>query len=239
MTTTNVRESKAFKEIGPTAVHFQSQYQESMIRSVYESWGCREFRVIRGAFEPLPFNPRPHLPREPFVVGRLARATDKTKWNPYIWNIFGDVRSSGVDLGALCMGWSPEIEPHCGKPPKWATYLEQDAISSVEFLSRCHALFCSNWSPNLTENWPRVGLEAMSAGVPILADDSGGWREQIVHGETGLLCGSHREFIDGLTRLAVEEDYRSAMISNARSHLVNLVDGPQIADAWAEWLAHL
>ena len=46
------------------------------------------------------------------------------------------------------------------------------------------------------ENWPRAGLEAMAAGVPIVAQNDWGWREMIEHGVTGFLGGDDCELAD-------------------------------------------
>ena len=43
------------------------------------------------------------------------------------------------------------------------------------------------------ENWPRVGLEAMAAGVPLVVDAKGGWLEMLRHGRTGYLCRTDNE----------------------------------------------
>jgi len=36
---------------------------------------------------------------------------------------------------------------------------------------------------------PNASLEAMAAGLPVVANDDGGTAEQVVHGETGYISG--------------------------------------------------
>jgi glycosyltransferase involved in cell wall biosynthesis len=225
-------EVAVFVQAPPTSVHLQSQFQSGCIRHHYEDWGCRNFKIVRGAFEPLAFSPRQHLPGEPFVVGRLARPA-RTKWTPYLWNILGEARDRGVDVRALCMGWSAELDHHCGRPPEWAECLEPAAISTAEFLSRCHALICPNWVAK--ENWPRIGLEAASAGVPLLVDDVGGWREMGL----GVLCDSPGAFRDSLVFLAGNEESRMALILRDRVQVEVLADWFAIASEWGSVFAGL
>jgi glycosyltransferase involved in cell wall biosynthesis len=52
-------------------------------------------------------------------------------------------------------------------------------------LSQCHALLLTtNW-----EGFPITILEAMRAGLPVIATDTGGIAEAVVHEKTGLLVG--------------------------------------------------
>jgi phosphatidylinositol alpha 1,6-mannosyltransferase len=42
--------------------------------------------------------------------------------------------------------------------------------------------------PSSTETFGNVALEAMASGLPVIAADSGGVREMVLHGRTGALC---------------------------------------------------
>ena len=83
-----------------------------------------------------------------------------------------------------------------------------------ELLSRCSALVLASRS----EGRPNVVLEAMAAGVPVVASDIDGVREMIVHGERGLLfpVGDERQLAAHLRRLMGEPDLARRLAANAR-----------------------
>jgi len=67
------------------------------------------------------------------------------------------------------------------------------------------------------EGHPKSLLEAMSCGVAVLGADSPGIREQIVHGETGWLCGTDVQSIRaGIQHLLENPLLREKLGRNAR-----------------------
>ncbi len=87
-----------------------------------------------------------------------------------------------------------------------------DEVPSV--LARCNALVLASSS----EGRPNAVLEAMAAGVPVVASDIDGVREMIVHGERGLLfpVGDERQLAVCLRRLMDEPDLARRLAANAR-----------------------
>ena len=86
------------------------------------------------------------------------------------------------------------------------------------------------------ENRPRMGLEAMTAGVPVVAENQGGCAGMIRHGQTGLLANSPNEIAEHLQRLSGDEPYRLALAQNARE----AVERGELCDPqrlWEQWLA--
>jgi len=229
MTVPSLSESVFTRAPAPKAVHFQSRYQANQLVGEYRAIGCREFRLIRGAFEPLPFNPRPYRPGAPFVVGRLARPA-RTKWSPYIWDMLAAARRGGVDVRALCQGWSDKLTEHCGPPPDWAEVLPPDTLSAEEFLGRCHAMICPNWG--ISENWPRVGLEAMSAGVPLVVDGSGGWPEMV--GDVAVTCQTMGEYPPAIVKLATDDGFRQTTIPKGRERALKISSPEVISRQWTD-----
>ncbi|MBC7338225.1 MAG: glycosyltransferase family 4 protein, partial [Clostridia bacterium] len=146
-----------------------------MLEPELEKLGYRpeQGHLIRGAFDvsEFPFCPRQHRPNSEFVIGRLARP-DLDKWSSNTWPIYGMVPYRSRK--ALVMGWNDRLQQKLGHPPEWATCLKPNEIPVQEFLARCHVLMPVNGGAR--ENWPRVGLEAMAAGVPIVTQNQGGWR---------------------------------------------------------------
>jgi glycosyltransferase involved in cell wall biosynthesis len=87
----------------------------------------------------------------------------------------------------------------------------------------------------LTSRWeglPRVVVEAVAAGVPVVTTDVGGAREVVDHGRTGLVCDPGR--IDRLAELVGitldDPAGASRMADAARASLPASVDLPSVID---------
>ncbi len=221
-------ELQFIREHGPFDRHvFHSMYQRTKLEPHYKPNGYDPTTHgvrIPGAFdvEAWQFAPRPHAKHEPFRVGRLAR-NDSDKWSSNTWPIYGRIQYP--DVRAWLMGVDAKVFEKLGPPPHWATCLPPNEMPAVEFLKRLHALIPINGGA--AENWPRVGLEAMAVGVPVIAQNQWGWREMITHGETGFLCDHDCEFAHWAAVLAHDEDLRLQIANNARQHLVQTLANPQ------------
>ncbi len=63
----------------------------------------------------------------------------------------------------LFLGFDQRSEAKTGRPPDWVeTFHDQRSLSQQEFYQRCHIVLQPT---DTTENWPRVGFEAMSVGA--------------------------------------------------------------------------
>lgn len=70
---------------------------------------------------------------------------------------------------------------------------------------------------SMYEGHPKSLLEAMSCGAAVLGANSPGIREQIVHGETGWLCGTDTQSIRaGIQHLLANPSLREKLGRNAR-----------------------
>jgi glycosyltransferase involved in cell wall biosynthesis len=86
--------------------------------------------------------------------------------------------------------------------------------SQLPDMIRVSALFALV-SPH--EGHPKSMLEAMACGTVVLGADSPGIREQIVHGETGWLCGTDSQSIRmGIQHLLANPPLRKKLGRNAR-----------------------
>lgn len=227
MTQTTPGERQSLSAIKPDVLHFQSRYQRQLLRLDYEACGCGRQVVIPGAASLLPFSPRQD--GELFVVGRLARLC-RTKWTPHLWNILSEARREVPNLRGQMQAWSALLDFHCGKPPEWAQCHSKDHLPAEWFLSFCHAMICPNWG--VTENWPRVGIEAMASGVPLLVDDAGGWRDMC--GDAAIYCDTPRDFSNGLIYLAKNPGARERLIQAGRARVEQITDPVSIAGQWRE-----
>jgi hypothetical protein len=213
---------------------FQSRYQYNQVVPGLAKWGVTPDRchLVHAAFDwdEFPYQPRPHKPGETFVIGKLCRAHPH-KFSADTWDQFRVIRQA-VDgpVEFHVMGFSDIITHTTGPPPSWVEAYPAGLHTSQDFLAGCHCLVQSG---DIAENWPRVGLEAMSAGVPVLADDRGGWPEMIAHGETGYLCKTAGEYAACAARLAADESWRLTMTQRARRHMEDNLAAPDVS--WADW----
>jgi hypothetical protein len=196
----------------------------------------RQGHTIRGAFafDEIHFRPRPHAPGDEFWVGRLARP-DADKWSSNHWNVLA--RVPYAQRRALVMGWTSPLVRKCGPPPPWSQTLAPQQITGGEFLGRCHAMLGLNGGAR--ENWPRIGLEAMAAGVPLVCQDAWGWREMIQSGATGFLAADDEEMAFRLAQLAYDEDLRQAIVQRARARVQELACPARIGQQWRRLFASL
>jgi glycosyltransferase involved in cell wall biosynthesis len=224
-------ERRALNRYGPfTRYVFHSQYQRAAVGGQLQALGVepQRFAVIRGAFclDDWPYCPRAHAPDSEFFIGRLSRS-DRRKFPADLWTIYEPIPRRR----ARVMGVTDPIARYLGPAPDWAETLPPKAEPADRFLAGLHAMVMPGGEA--VENWPRVGLEAMAAGVPIIADGTGGWPEMIDHGRTGYLCRSPGEFAEHAALLAENESLRLAIAARARTALeTDLADPDLLIAAW-------
>ena len=114
-------------------------------------------------------------------IGRLARP-DLDKWSSNHWHILGP--RALRQRRAPAMGWTRSLSASAARRRHGPRRFAPQQIARAGFLGRCHAMLGLNGGAR--ENWPRIGLEAMAAGVPLVAQNQWGWREMIVDGADGL-----------------------------------------------------
>ena len=220
-----------YRRHGPFTRHvFQSRFQRERLAGQLRRFGFQQEqgRIIRGAIDAdeFPFAPRPHAPGEEFVVGRISRA-DPEKFLPSLWKAYARIPPP---VRARVLGWKRQFEARLGPPPPWAECFPAGSQSAGEFLGTLHALVQAGAA---VENWPRVGLEAMAAGVPLVVDAKGGWKEMVRHGQTGYLCRDEYEQADCAARLARDEDHRLDIACRARAALTAELAEPRAI--WSQW----
>jgi glycosyltransferase involved in cell wall biosynthesis len=82
---------------------------------------------------------------------------------------------------------------------------------------------------------PNASIEAMAAGLAVVATDVGGARDQIVHGETGLLVprGDSAALGDAIAELASDPARRARMARAAHSRALEKYDVERMSDDYA------
>jgi N-acetyl-alpha-D-glucosaminyl L-malate synthase BshA len=91
--------------------------------------------------------------------------------------------------------------------------------------------------PSESESFGLAALEAQSCGVPVVASDTGGIPEVVVHGETGFLApvGDVEAMAAAVLRLAGDEPLRRTMGANARARVLAHFGEAQIVDRYEDW----
>lgn len=222
-----------YRACGPfDAFVFQSEFQRGQLEPQLAEFGYQpaQGHLIRGAFDAdeWPFCPRPHAAGEAFVVGRAARP-DGDKWSSNTWPIYERIQYR--PKRALMLGMDEKTHAKLGKAPAWSDCLKPMAITAQDFFRQLHCTLPVNGGAR--ENWPRVGLEAMAMGVPVVTQNEWGWREMIQHGVTGFLGKCDEELAHYTAMLAYDEDLRMRIVHAARERLVNELASPDVI--WAGW----
>lgn len=164
-----------------------------------------------------------------FCCGHISRAShDKYARNTLL--IYDGVASPVPKCG-LFLGFNEECEKKIGTPAPWIRVARNhNTLSPQDFYKQCHVVLQPT---STTENWPRIGFEAMASGSVLIVDNRGGWRHMIEHGKTGWLCNSPEDFIQYASCMAHESELRRE-ISLAARERGRLLGGLDVSVAsWA------
>lgn len=233
MTYVNPLEMNVIRDVGPfNAMVYQSEFQRGLIEGslASTSYNPATGHLIRGAFDltGISLSIRPHEKNSPFVVGRAARPAP-SKWSSNTWPIYRRIQYPSVE--AVMLGMDDQIHKKLGTPPDWATCLRPMAIPADDFYKMLHCLMPINGGDR--ENWPRVGLEAFASGVPVVAQNEWGWKEMIIHGETGFLGYQDCELAHWTATMAYDEGLREKIATNAWTRLQDELANPEVLfNAW-------
>jgi len=136
----------------------------------------------------------------------------------------------------VILGINDTIRGKIGHEPNWIRGLPAGACPVQELYRGAHCLI---QMAETYENLPRVGFEAMASGCVLIVDDRGGWREEVLHGQTGFLCRDEREFVYYASRAAFERAERLQMAQRAREWLESQWGLEQAKQSWAQFFAYL
>jgi len=211
---------------------FQSDFQRTSIEESLKEYNydTEHSYTIHGAFDfdDWAYNPRRHGIDDPFYIGKAARP-DLDKWSSNLWLIYNNVQYA--DKRALLLGVDDRTMAKLGPTPSWGQIIRPLGITSKQFFSALHCLLPINGGAR--ENWPRIGLEAMASGVPIVINNDWGWKEMVINKKTGFLCNNDNELSHFTACLAYDEELRIYMAREGRKFLVNDLANPEII--WSGW----
>jgi len=182
-------------------------------------------------FDPDSFPYHDNRPNDHFRFGRISRA-DIVKFSSSQLEIY-DTFKSPVPKSGLIMGWSPHIMAKLkmkrskvktktinGKNihfyNEYLQLLKEGIVSQQDFYKFCDVLILST---DTLENLPRVGFECMASGTVMIVDDRGGWTLQVEDGVTGYLCSSARDFVEKVSYIANNVDFKERLRGAARIRL--------------------
>ena len=217
---------------------FQSDYQRRAIvpqleaagGPVHELAGFRPHFDVNDTLQGIRFHYRDPADAGHFAAGRISR-NDPAKFTADCWQTFAAVRSP-LPAKAYVLGYDAKVEARTGKPPASLDWQHWPAggVTAASVLSRLHCMI--HQVGESRENWPRVVLEAMAAGVPVIAQRAYGTAEMIEDGVTGFLCDTGPEMAARASELAADEPRRRAMIFAARERLDALAGDLACWRAW-------
>jgi len=149
---------------------------------------------------------------EYFGCGRISRQ-DADKFAKETLHIYEYFVSPKFKKGFF-LGYDHRTQQKIGNPFDWITVaIDQTVCSQQDFYKHCEIILQPS---DTTENWPRIGFEAMSSGSVLIVDKRGGWEQMVEHGKTGWLCERPRDFIYYASKMAYEPNMRDDMAENAR-----------------------
>jgi len=167
---------------------------------------------------------------ESFGCGRISRQ-DADKFAANTLKIYENFVSPKPKKG-MFLGFNYLSERKIGKPFEWITIgQDQTEISQQDFYRHCEIILQPS---DTTENWPRIGFEAMASGSILIVDNRGGWQQMVKHGETGWLCDNESDFIYYASKMAYEPNLRAEMASAAGQHGQKLGGMEQSIASWKE-----
>jgi len=146
-----------------------------------------------------------------FGCGRISRQ-DADKFSKETLHIYEYFVSPKWKKG-LFLGFDARSEKKIGRPYDWIqSAADQNQVSQQDFYRHCSIILQPS---DTTENWPRIGFEAMASGSVLIVDNRGGWQQMVEHGKTGWLCDSPRDFIYYASKMAYEPNMRDDMAAAA------------------------
>ena len=176
------------------------------------------FKTFRPYFEDSLFPFIGERSDDHFGCGRISRQ-DAEKFAANTLHIY-EYFVSPKFKKALFLGFDHRAQEKIGEPYDWITVAtDQTICTQQDFYKHCEIILQPS---DTTENWPRVGFEAMASGSVLVVDNRGGWRKMVEHGVTGWLCDHERDFIYYASKMAYEPGQRMEMAGRARERGLEL-----------------
>ncbi|HET9135300.1 MAG TPA: glycosyltransferase family 4 protein, partial [Candidatus Kapabacteria bacterium] len=160
------------------------------------------------------------VPQDAFVIGCIGRL-DKHKDQLLLLEAFAESGLHANCLLVLCGDETPDSFGYAQKLREYVAAHELKEVvrfmsftDSVERLFSCFDMFVM---PSRSETFGLVVVEAMAAGIPVIATNSGGVPEIIEDGQTGLLFDPRdkKKLIELLRKLFESKELRASLATEA------------------------
>lgn len=175
------------------------------------------------------------VPPDAFVAGYIGRLARQKRVEDLIWAV-ETLRQIRTRLHLVLIGTGPEREKleefarnvNCSEQAHFLGHRED----AVRFLNGFD-VFCLASS---FEGMSNSVMEAMAAGLPVIASDIAANRELVVHNETGFLCklGDAVGFMQYLRRLIDEPGLGERLGAAGRERIRTLFSIQNMIDGYAE-----
>ena len=172
------------------------------------------------------FSPQARPANEQFTVGRISRDNDDKHHHDD-----AELYRRLADLGCHVRLQGAESRRELIDDPR-IEILSEGARPAVDFL-RDLDCFLYRIRAGWYEAWGRVVSEAMACGVPVVAENRGGYTEFVEHGRTGYLFNDNDEAVRQVMTLKESEALRQEIGAIAREAMVRINSDEARAEAMA------
>lgn len=166
--------------------------------------------------------------------GRLSR-NDPSKFHKHTVQVYEAMVAPKTKEGIM-LGVNKDVLKKIGLVPDWIKHYPAGHISQQDFYRFCSFLI-QPCDVNHMENLPRISFEAMSSGTLLIVDNKGGFKDQVIHGETGWLCNDLKDYVYYSSRAAYEFNESEQMRKRARSYLLANWGESSVIKGWKEYFS--
>ncbi len=178
-------------------------------------WKCyhSEVVIIPGGVDTDMFQPKVQKNNSIKKIFMPGRVEDTAKGFYVLYNACEKLRKERKDFELICTGGWRHGFPDWVKFTGWLDYGELPDIYSTMDIT----VVPSIWE----EPFGIVALEAMATGIPVIASNTGGLRNIVIHGETGFLFppGDENALLKHIQSLLSNNEIRTEMGTKARQHV--------------------
>lgn len=141
------------------------------------------------------------------------------------------VERAGLDWPLVVAGDGPEraaleaAAARSGRDIRFTGWIDQDAAAG--WMAHASMLIFPSRGP---ESLSRVLIEASALGLPIAAMNTGGTRDIVLDGQTGLLSQTPEELATDVRQLRVDEELRRRLGASARAHAERAFDARAVVE---------